>query len=350
MAHKRRHSEEDKSVTTKKYLVCRPTGGLVDSLSVITPCLEYAIRKKRTIVFDTQHAAGFQDSFCHYFELRDKNNSDIILSLSPELTQQLNATYVYPHELNLNETGRRARKKFPRLYRYFHWLLGRIWKDKTPLERDFVWSYERKRFVDKETLTLLRYGLKKSRFAKTMLYCGSRGFGPLENFKSVRTLAASLRFTPKLATAIKKAIAPYQNTPYSAVHVRHTDYQSSYQQYFKQIRSQVAGKRLLICSDNREVLSFAKDYFTDSDVFNTDSYASPTADETIHFNKETIAKKLGKSIFDLNAEAFIDLYALSGADDLFVAPLCNAGKVIGDYSKMALYLQQNQDLRARFLS
>ena len=325
---------------------------MVDNLAVITLCLEYAIKEKRTIVFDTIHAAGFRDSFYHYFELRDKNNTDIILSLSPELTQQLNATYIYPHELNLSKTGRRVRKKFPRLYHRFHCLIGRVWKDKNPLARDFVWSNERECVVDKETLTPLRYSLNKSHSATTLLYCGSRGFGPLENFKSVRTLAASLRFTPKLTAAIKKAIAPYQNTPYSAIHVRHTDFQSSYRQYFKQIRSQVAGKRLLVCSDSREVLSFAKDYFTDSDVFNTDSYASPTAGKSIHRYKEAIAKRLGKSLFDLNTEAFIDLYALSGAENLFVAPLCNAtnGAVIGDYSKMAMYLQQNQDLRTRFLS
>ena len=354
-------NEEEKIVTTnvqtKKYLVCRPTSGLVDNLAVITLCLEYAIREKRTIVFDTTHACGFRDSFCHYFELRDNTkNSDIILSLSPELTQQLNATYIYPYELNLNKTGRRVRKKFPRLYHRFHWLIGRVWKNKNPLDPHFVWSNERKCVVDKETLTPLRYSLNESYTAKTLLYCGSGGFRgglrSLEHFKSIRILATHLRFSPKLTAAIKKAIAPYQNTPYSAVHVRHTDYQSSYQQYFNQIRSQVAGKRLLVCSDSRKVLSFAKDYFTDSDVFNTGSYASPTADEPIHYYKETIAKKLDKSIFDLNTEAFIDLYALSGAENLFAAPLNNGhgGATIGHYSKMAMYLQQNQDLRARFLS
>ena len=316
-------------------------------------CLEYAIREKRTIIFDTQHAPAFRGSFDHYFELREKNNTDIILSLSPELTQQLNATYIYPHELNLSKTGRRVRKKFPRLYHRFHRLIGRLFNNKKPLQRKTVWSNERKCHVDKETLTPLKYSLNRSYTEKTLLYCGEGGFDfycsgvrfdSLEHFKSVRTLATHFRFTSKLTAAIKKAIAPYQNTPYSAIHVRHTDYQSSYQQYFKQIRNQVADKRLLVCSDSREVLSFAKDYFADSDAFNTDSYASPTADEPIHNHKKTIAKRLGKSVFDLNAEAFIDLYALSGADNLFVAPVRkkDGSMSLGGYSRLAMYLQQTK--------
>ena len=192
-------------------------GGLTNCLARATLCLEYAIREKRAVVFDTIYSGGFRDSFCHYFELRDKNNSDIIPSLSPELTQQLNATYIYPRELNLSKGGLMIRRMFPSRFARCYHVLERLFKKKNPLQYEIAWSAEHHCFVERKTRVVLAVDLHKRNAEQVLLYHSDGTFKDEREFKKLYTLATHLRFTPKLTAAIKKAIAPYQNTPYNAL-------------------------------------------------------------------------------------------------------------------------------------
>ena len=55
------------SGSSSKYLLCRPRGGLNDTLTQISLCLDYAFKFKRHLIIDTMRS-GILDRFDNYFE------------------------------------------------------------------------------------------------------------------------------------------------------------------------------------------------------------------------------------------------------------------------------------------
>ncbi|MDR1910856.1 MAG: hypothetical protein LBQ52_00710 [Helicobacteraceae bacterium] len=60
----------------KKYIFCRPQGGLNDMLSSIDYCVSYALRYQRVIYIDGTRG-GFLDSFDRYFAIPQRERERV---------------------------------------------------------------------------------------------------------------------------------------------------------------------------------------------------------------------------------------------------------------------------------
>ena len=78
----------------QRYVLCRPHGGLNDTLGVIGTCWRYAEATGRTLVVDADRSA-FCSDFGEYFEPRDPA-ADVRFEATPELFAALNELSCHP--------------------------------------------------------------------------------------------------------------------------------------------------------------------------------------------------------------------------------------------------------------
>lgn len=93
----------------KKYIVCFPSSGLADMLSVIERCLRYAITHNRLLIIDTSQAvcnAWFLDEFCHYFYIHHPNVFHGDGNARHTMLESLNDVPMFPFQVDLVSVGR----------------------------------------------------------------------------------------------------------------------------------------------------------------------------------------------------------------------------------------------------
>lgn len=83
-----------------KYLLCRPRGGLNDTLSQIEKCWRYADSHDRILIVDTEYliSYGIGIAFDKIFKLK-KHSENVLLKLDPLLRAELNLASVFPSPL-----------------------------------------------------------------------------------------------------------------------------------------------------------------------------------------------------------------------------------------------------------
>jgi hypothetical protein len=125
---------------------------------------------------------------------------------------------------------------------------------------------------------------------------------------------------------------------YVAIHVRNTDYQTNYESLFNKIYPEVAGKSVLVCSDDAEVIAKAKEFFDASTVL--------IASEIPHTNQMPLhGERTMKADEDRKAAAInsiVDLCALGLSDKLYFMNV-TAGHPSG-FSSLARHLNENKRL------
>ncbi|MEO6423593.1 MAG: hypothetical protein ABIR84_13225, partial [Candidatus Nitrotoga sp.] len=125
---------------------------------------------------------------------------------------------------------------------------------------------------------------------------------------------------------------------YLAIHVRNTDYQTKYEDLFKNIYPMVCEKSLLVCSDDAEVISRAKSFFSLSKILisshPTQTEKKPLHHSTTHSDDEQRKKATINSI--------IDLIALGRSTELYFSNV-TAGHPSG-FSRLAMYLCENKNV------
>lgn len=82
---------------TERYLLCRPHGGLNDTLCQIEKCWKYASKSNRILIIDTRNS-GLHAHFSEFFELR-KKSSKFIFDTDQETFEFLNGLTCHPIEL-----------------------------------------------------------------------------------------------------------------------------------------------------------------------------------------------------------------------------------------------------------
>ena len=80
-----------------KYLLCRPRGGLNDTLNQIELCWRYSEIYNRILIIDTEYliSTGISVKFSSLFEVLDPSKN-IILDLSKTLLDNLNQLNTFP--------------------------------------------------------------------------------------------------------------------------------------------------------------------------------------------------------------------------------------------------------------
>jgi hypothetical protein len=297
---------------SERFLLCRPEGGFNDMLCQIELCWRYAEAHNRTLIVDST-ATVFGDVFGNYFRLADGQHAE--LQLTPERLQQLNAASVFPEAVQGRIDG-----------------YTKIWSE-------HAWG-----FVDASSHEPLSFDNGRD-YAQTVLLHQQHGGGTV----SVDALRR-LRLQPELAQYIRGRIAGL-GADYDAIHVRHTDYITDLGQFFGSLAGKLAGRRVLVCSDNAEVIALARQTFKRAEIV-TVSDVPDLGGRPIHLH----GKAAGVPAFDLNRDMLTDLLALAASAHLYVSRVLDGpgGRLpyqqLSGFSYLAMSLNQSRKLLKKLLA
>jgi hypothetical protein len=314
----------------KKYLLCRPRGGLNDTLTQISRCWRYAETFNRELIIDTTRSS-LCAPFSDYFLIHDSP-----IKIHPLLTSQLLT------EIN-KLTCRPA------------CLSGRASSYQTSYDQQDgfieVLSGMPARFDTLKDLTLFRD------YPEELLIYDSCGGGMEADYILPRlSFAADIR---KIIDSCTMELG----SGYLAVHVRNTDYKTDYKRLFGKIRAHVRPHhKLLVCSDDSSVIDYASSFFpcqilsTKAQIISTDIVGAG--------HTESDPEKARLACIN----SFIDLIALGKSSTFFYGTINSAfnrnkstetGKIsfdrvepgsVSGFSMLAQYLCMNKHLIGRLMS
>lgn len=120
---------------------------------------------------------------------------------------------------------------------------------------------------------------------------------------------------------------------YAGVHVRHTDYRTDYPGFFDTIADRIPQDRIVVCTDNREVLDYARAIFG----VRVHNFADlpDMGGRPLHYDNQL-------DRHSINSNSILDLITLARARRLYLARV-SQGHYSG-YSRLAAALNQNQQL------
>ncbi len=244
-------------------------------LCQIESCWRYADAYGRRLIVDTA-AAVFGDDLENYFRVADGHHAE--LRLTPERLQQLNSATAYPDAVQ------------GRLQVY-----------------EKVWSMPDKGFAETRTMQALTFDPTRH-YPQACLLHHQHGGGTI-SLDALRRL----RLQPNLALHIRSRIAGL-GSDYDAIHVRHTDYVTDVGRFFRSLVGKLAGRRVLVCSDNAEVIALARSTFRRAEIL-TVSDVPDIGGLPIHIH----ARDAGIPAWDLNRDMLTDLIALASASRLHIS-------------------------------
>lgn len=293
----------------ESFLLCRPHGGLNDTFCQIEKCWRYAEKFGRTLIIDTRKSCFFGE-FADFFT---PSNAHIkVETNTTKIDTAINALDSHPPLINGPQINQL-------------------------LEADRAeYSKEHGNLVDRVSGALLTFDFEKDYSESILVHeqfgGGDLSFGLLERL----TISENIRsFVLDRMAGLDK--------DYVAIHVRNTDYQTNYESLFNRIYPEVAGKSVLVCSDDAEVIAKAKDFFDASTVLN--------ASEIPHTNQMPLhGERTMKADEDRKASAInsiVDLCALGLSDKLYFMNV-TAGHPSG-FSSLARHLNENKRLVLKLL-
>ncbi|MDR2124369.1 MAG: hypothetical protein LBP38_05225 [Desulfovibrio sp.] len=282
----------------RNYLLCIPGGGFNDILCQAVRCLRYAEKFHRTLVLDTRRSS-LADDFSRWFLC---DGHALRLSVDEDLQNTLCASSVYPP-----------------------FLKGRLTTFTTRYDRDG-------KFVDAETGLPVSFAFRKDYAEELLVHCNlGGGYNPL-------CILGKLRLQPAVAAHIVGKTRSL-GSGYHAVHVRNTDYRTDYMPFFHSIRAKVAGRTLVVCSDDRNCRETARKFFTDSTVVSVADIPD-TGGNPLHFYDSG-------DVYAKNLAMLTDLFTLAGARKLFFTRVAQGG--YSGFSALAYALRRRPDIVKRLL-
>lgn len=242
-----------------RYLLCRPNGGLNDTLVQLELCRCHAARFGRTLIVDTARS-GLRLSFDAVFAPRHDFGPPVIV-WNPQLAQELD---------------RRASVRPSAL-------AGRI---STYVS---VWDTDLDNTVERDSRQRIVFDLDRDHPETLLVHeqpgGGKRGFGFLQRVALV----------PWIADAVAARLLPL-GADYDAIHVRNTDLSTDYLRLFERCRGLFAGRRLLVCSDSAEVKRRAALVFADSTILSVADIPD-TAGEGLHWSELSDPRRAAVDLF-----------------------------------------------------
>jgi hypothetical protein len=245
----------------KKYLICRPRGGLNDILNQMELCCRYSLKYHRKLFIDTNRS-GFLDSFENYFILPSYIFTGVIDSVNYPVS-------VYPLYLQND------------IYNYETECFNDIFKIKNGpyLNLDFEKDYSEQ-------------------------YLIHENWGGGEN---------SIYFLKriKLKKSIRLHISKIINSLgiYIAVHIRNTDIQTDYKQFLDTVKEESIYKNIVICTDDYAVQQYGKIIFGDKLILPTN--IPDLKGESLHNNHNLDRYKT-------NIDTITDLFVLACSEKLYI--------------------------------
>jgi hypothetical protein len=263
------------SGSSSKYLLCRPRGGLSDTLCQIHCCIEYAARFKRHLIIDTTKS-GILDHFDNYFE-------------PVVLFQSLSLSITSDFDLKSKRSSCVPASLFNR-----------------EMSSEVEWDQNIKNFVDSLSKERLTFSFDSDYKEDLLIHeqCGG-WHGNLPTLPALKYF----RFKSPVREKIKNKLSGLPKK-YLAVHVRHSDVLSDYKSFFNSIEGIVKGKSLLVCTDSFEVLTYARDFFKNTNIISV-SDIPDTDGLPLHENALVTS-------WDTTVGALTDLVALAMASKIIL--------------------------------
>lgn len=276
----------------EKILLCRPRGGLNDMLCQIDRCLNYARNNKRKLWIDSSKS-GFLDCMSNYF---DKSSE---------------------FEFGIPPSGYNDATCIPAFIK------GQVFDYRSQYSKDD------RNFVEIASRALLTFDFEKE-YEESILIHEQCGGGR----QSINALA-QLSLNAGLKTEILNKIRQFGH--YDAVHVRNTDYQTDYVEFFHRIRPQVSGT-LVLCTDDYGCQIYAKDFWKDQMMLSNE--VPETKGKPLHMNTSL-------DRYSTNVGTLSDLCILASANKLFFTKTKQG--VVSGFSALANMLNSNKDILANLL-
>lgn len=277
---------------SKRYLLCRPRGGLNDALCRIDACWSYARATSRELWIDGS-LSGFLDCFSRYFV----PPSGMTLAPTPQWMDGLACLPVA--------------------------LAGRI--------TSYVAEYEPKirNFIDPVSSAQISFDDSMEHVEPLLVYeqCGGgkRGIDAL----------AKLTLQPGIARHVRSKVESLGD--YTAIHVRNTDYQTAYAGWFHEIADTV-GDRVVLCTDDRACQQFARTIWGDRLILPME--LPETGGKRLHYNRD-----LDRHATNLGA--LTDLFVLAGARRLLFRRTDQG--VVSGFSLLAQALHADKTLARQLM-
>jgi hypothetical protein len=256
-----------------RLLLCRAQGGLNDILSEIGRCMIYARKHNRVVIVETDYfdLNHFNDRFDHYFissdpslildstDFRDKFDQ---LSCFPKFVEGRVNSYTSAQETVGIETA-----------------------TKQAVVTDFTRDHE------EELLVHHSNGRQKGRNA----------FVALEK----------LHLQPHLLSKLE-ARSKVLGEKYSAIHIRHTDYQTDFKAKVKALKPKISSN-VFLATDNRDVLMSCKTLLGNVQIYSFTELPQD-AGVPLHHRREISGAR------QRNEDAILDLFTLVKAESYYFFP------------------------------
>lgn len=260
--------KKNKLVKNKKYILCRPVGGLNDIFCQIEKCWQYAEKYNRILIVDTDKSQGLLgQNFLDFFFLK-KKKIHIVFTVNKHI-KFLNSLSCFPKKVQKN-----IRK----------------------------WHY----FPNRQVTT---FNFNKN-YDQSLLYHESTSGGVLSH-----RLLNRIKLNTSVKLKVKKYLMQKLNFEYVGVHIRNTDLQCDYDNFFTKISNKISARNILICTDNRSVLTKAKILLNNFNVYNNEEMKNETF-VPIHTIKRYSSNNEKKKVV---INSIIDLVSLGFAKKLYIS-------------------------------
>lgn len=290
-------------VVQERVLLCRPHGGLNDTLDVIEHCWRYAERTNRQLILDMSRSS-FCTNFGKLFKNRFDDNSTLF-EMSDSIIEKLNMKSCSLREIE-----------------------GRIGEYVTRIQLHETISHLEWRLpVEDMSSKSLGISFDDEYSANLVVYEGYR-IGALAS-----SLLCRIKFQKPIGDEISARLVNLRGQKYLGIHIRNSDIKSDYKEFFSRMKSQLDNQKVLICSDDSHVIEYAKRYLENSVVLTSSEipdlggqpYQIPFVDGEEARNK-------------LSLDALVDLIALGESQELFSTLIVNREVAHSGFSQLAAEL------------
>jgi hypothetical protein len=291
--------ELNKKLYMMKYLLCRPRGGLNDTLCQIEACWSYCEKYNRRLIIDTKRSGIFVD-LSELFVNTSEN--EFIFNLPNELIEELN---------KLSCQIKVIEKKID------------IYKCEYEKENNYVESTTREKLTfdfsidHKENLLLHEQ-------------CG----GGTDSINLLKRL--------KLTDELKKKFNHCKiEGAYKSIHIRNTDYKTNHISLLNELKEELSGQKVLVCSDNQNVVEDAKTILSESDIISKTKNNFSEVGKPLHSTHNNYTYEQKKL---LTENSIIDLLLLANSEKIYYSNLSGFNFVkLSGFTKLSILLNQHKD-------
>ena len=285
-------------VKNKKYLLCRPRGGLNDTLSQIKKCNDYAIKFNRILIIDT-NKSGLHGQFSDYFVFTKLQN--VISEVTSELITYLNILDTFPI-----------------------FLKGKVDSYRSTFSRFPEFGY-----IEEGAKKLITFNFNEDYDEILLIHeqCG--------NEVSPFPLLSFIEFNHKIKSIIDEQVFKI-DYPYVSIHIRNTDITTNYKLFYRILISKINLKNILICSDDSKVLRYAKNYFHGFNIFFMTDISVKISGPLHHADSYANRALLNFGVI----KSLVELIAMANAESFYYTT--TKDKRISGYASLAAYLCENK--------